>query len=471
MVRRQLAQRQVTDVAMPQTGDIYGEMAGMAMNYADIKKKQDVIKMNDYLADANMEMMKTTQDWRVANSEDPFDQDQMRGLDKSYDAIFGKYDSKIGMASRKDWYTTKQKAKAQYNESTTRWGIKQVRDNVVSTYNKSIDKSNAIAQEYGKNGDLLGAKKYFINQKALLNHSATNVLTQNEIEDTNDNWKSDYTKNFVLGAIATNPEEGKALLDMPAIRKDIGSSEAVNTLNKFADTERKRVNKDVIDAQRATAIIRSSSLINDINSMSIADIQEDLAGGLLEPDDAKILLNAKVGKVYADTPDNVTYNSINDMISGTSRKEDGKEYRDDEISMEIVKNAQKLTNEEAKELSESIPQKRKNMNHEVEGVAANNIRSYLDKINNGDINVDESIRRFHQQVFKSKANPEKIKTLADEWMVSETMKVDPTFSRFKKEFIENQRNISRVKVGTIITNFITGEQNILNKEGRWVTVQ
>lgn len=241
MGRRSLAQRQVTDVNASQSGDIAGAVAQTTLGFADLKRKHEIIKMNDYIADINIQAMQEFETWKNKNTDDPFNEEKLQELDGVYDGLFEKYDEKISMVGRGDWLSAKKKIKQKYKNSHAVWGQEQIKVNAQNSINKGMINANKQAYMLGQKGDIDLAKETFQEQAVLLFEGVSGLLPNDYINETMDNFESDYMKQYVAGVIERSPEEAEGLLKDEGVLESIGSKEGVETLEKMIDKRKKEL--------------------------------------------------------------------------------------------------------------------------------------------------------------------------------------------------------------------------------------
>ncbi len=465
-MRRQLAQREVTHVEKPQQGDVFGSLSETALKFADMKQDQDNIKMNEYLADANIKMMKTTGEWKAQNAGDPFNQEAIGELKKSYSEIFAGYDKNIGLMSRGIWKQGQREVIQQYEHQLVKWGTKQSIVNLDTSLTNARVKGVESATEYGRQGDLEGAKIFLGDQvKALrATFEGSRYISQDNLDIHLDVYKSSFTKGYISGQIQTDPEVATNLLNMKAIQNDIGSIEAVDKLKKSASTQLKRNKQDNLLQQQATYINSQLELFKDINNMPLGAIDQMKEEGNISESQAKILTNYAISNVSPVETDYAAYNQAVNKITGFDKK-DGKSYSDEAVMMGLAKDGNKFTRGDMAELSESLLKRKDKYSYAVQSLLGNGIREFLTGIGMDSADVEKTVYRFNKEVYGRNLDITSMNELANRYEESGAKEIDPTFSIKDGDDIRNTRALD---VGTVFSNQKTGERKMLNKEGQWI---
>ena len=465
MVRRATYQESFKQVAMPQNTGEARAVAGLAKSVGALiqtKQKQDELKITNYSSQADLDMLQATSEYRNKMALDPMNHEAQEKLKTDYDKIFAQYDNKIGVNAKGKWNQTKNILKQQYATANGKWVLAQNIKNGESNLAQGIETSLKKSYILGQTGDYETAMESATLKEVQLRDSANGLVPQDQLEEDMKNLKSGNTKNFILGRISVNPQEALAMLDNKKIREAIDSDEAVATLTTSANTQIKRINTAIDEKHKANYVVASNDMIDDMDSLSLSDIDRMIMEGEIEPKDAKTLVNFKTKAIYAKDTDNTVYNEVNAMIANGDD--------DDKITMHVIKNANKLTQADAKDLTTSIGKEKVGIDRQIENNEANSLRDYLNKINNGNVDVEEAVARFHKSILKNESKNDKIKEVAEGYKSAYTTMIDPTSAIGKKQIQENPQDIQKVKIGRTATNKKTGEKMRLDKNGRWVSL-
>ena len=214
--------------------------------------------------------------------------------------------------------------------------------------------------------------------------------------------------------------------------------------------------------QQVNAIEAGNDLIENVDALSVGNINTMVMNHDLSEENGKTLKKFISTNVYARKTNNALYNEVNEMITDDSIEEE-------DIVMFIIKNAKKLKKEEALELRNSISEKRKGVSSQIERTEASSLRDYINKINDGSIDVEKAVTRFHRAILTQGIKDEDIKETSNGYKAAFTMQIDPT-SSIGKDDVKNIKNIQKVKEGTIAVNNKTGERMRMDKNGRWVAL-
>jgi hypothetical protein len=314
MANRQLEQRSVTNVVAPD--DKTGEMAQTAANlFSDltaIKQKQDQANMNNFAAQAQLDIQKATQDWRVQNESQPMDDKAVGELQKSYDTILNQYDSKVGFLSRGDWGVIKNKIKNEYQAGNQTWGLKQSIKNAETSINTSIKTNLDMAYQYGVDGDWESAKKHHINAALGLDTFSDGVIGNETRKKLTEDFKADYTKSFVMGRASVDPASAMEMLGNEDIIKDIGNPKDVELLKAFS---RKQQNAMVAQQKQVRIAAYNDEYLKIINNeSSFEQIDSRVESGEYNADDA-VKLKKMLVKTPAQKDDKLTIARYLDNLS------------------------------------------------------------------------------------------------------------------------------------------------------------
>jgi len=433
------------------------------------KQKQDELKITNYSSQADLEMSQVTQEYRNVMALDPMNKEARNKLSQKYDKILSKYDEDIGIMAKSTWGKTKKVLKDYYGEANNKWVMAQNFKNAETNLNEGIKLSLKQSYMLGLEGDYETALNKANLKEQQLRMSSKGLVSEKQINEDMKNFRSNSVKDFIVGRIESNAMEAQVLLDTEKVQKAIGSQAAVETLRKMSKSQIKRNQNNIMIQQKARAIEASNEMIEDVNSLTLSDIEQMYTGGFLEESDAKALIKFKTDSVYSQQDDLEVYNNINNMISGVELNKNGDKYEDKDISMQILKDSGKMTKESTLSLMKGLGDRRKDGTADAVGIAGQSIKDYLESINNGDIDVNDALAFFNKTVLSQGLKGDKIQELADGVKIAETMKIDPTFQS-KDEISKNLRNLKRFDVGSIIVNEQTGEKKHLSKDGRWVNL-
>lgn len=282
MANRPLAQRTVTDIVLPDEhkADMWQAGANLAEGLLGLKRKADIAKTNDFIADANIQAMKVTNDWRIANEADPFNKEAVQSLNESYGKIFSLYDDKVGFLSRAQWQQNVAKITKQWQAENVEWGTKRSFKNYEIQVNSTIKKENGIAYELGRTGDWNKANTTFSDAAERLRQSSSGVIGDVDQEKLIKDFRADYMKSFVMGKAYEDPDGAIKMLEDEKAAEIIGDPENVKLLKNLAQKQKTLNERNA----RSVEIItykewRKKILTEDI---SFNDIDNNVAN----PDDA-----------------------------------------------------------------------------------------------------------------------------------------------------------------------------------------
>lgn len=287
MAQRQLAARTTTDIVLPdeRKADMWKAGADVASGALNIKMKIDAAKMNDFVADANLQAMKATKDWRVANESSPFDENAVRSLNEQYSRIFSQYEGKVGFLSKGQWQQTASKMTKQWQADNFQWGVQREIKNAEISINSSIKKDMALYQSIGQTGDINKAVSSARDRLTELQNTVSGVIGEESFKRLTQDYEADAIKSFILGKAETDPEGAIVLLSDKKIADNIGEDK-VRLLSNFALRQKK-----VFDMQERNQMIsREMEVFGSIANQTISDIVSVTAlasDGIIRPQAAE----------------------------------------------------------------------------------------------------------------------------------------------------------------------------------------
>jgi hypothetical protein len=294
MTQRRLAKREVTDVTIPQDNTAQGvnSLADTAMGFVDLQKKKDLANMNDFMADAQLQMLDVTNKWRIENETDPTNQEATTKLHANYDKILGQYNNKVGLLSRGDWIQATNKIKNQYQLDNLQWGQKQTVVNMENRTNDSIDKNLQMFRNLGKTFDVNKLKNSYQTSREALENFVVGTVGKAQ----SDKWLKDYHKDsmkmFVYGAAESDPVKAEMLLNQQDIQNDIDSPEDMQTLRSIVEKNKKLKEEGVVSAQNTTEDKMLTDYLLDSSKVDIMTVDRALEDKQIRPEFAQSIRNA-----------------------------------------------------------------------------------------------------------------------------------------------------------------------------------
>lgn len=322
MARRQLAQRQVTDVVIPQdkTAEGLSSLAGTAESLMELERKKDLANMNNFAADAQLQMLDTTNKWRIANQADPANPEAIGKLHADYDKILGQYNDQVSLLSRGDWVKLSNRLKGQYQLDNAEWGQKQAVVNIKNATNSGIEKNQQIFRNLGRSFDYNKLKNSYQNSREVLEVSATKIIGKAETEKLLENYHRDSMKSFIWGAAESDPDKAELLLNRQDIQNNIESQEDIDTLRAIVKKNKDIKNKGIVQAQNDAEDKMLNNYILDSSKVDIMTVNKALATKQIRPEFAnymrKNILSSE--NVEAKTQSK-TFNSIAESMVDISK--------------------------------------------------------------------------------------------------------------------------------------------------------
>jgi len=522
MVKRQLAERRHFSTYIPD----YGDPAAALLPHANkighdilqISLKNDEMKANNLLSQADVELSQFNAQWRAENSADPFNPEAQDKLQQGYNEIYGKYESQLPITQRRAWGGAKVKNMAQSKVSNVAWAVQQSMKNAEADYKDVAERTNLMTYEMAASGDIEGAVKYFQESfkktSGFLNNNP--VVPYDKKSEYNKNFLSDGAKSIATGAMFFNPELGKSLITgkttqkegesdeeyakrseeaknrAAGFREDIGSVDAFKQILAYADTRQRQIDtenkiksieglqnltrglaKSNIPITQQIASIESYALANPNTPSRYVTIAKNFANSYIKVDSpnanavrAKLLQRTSDAKAlweldgdndrYIDTIEAITYDAMasKDLSKPSATK----------VINEIDTNSRGTISEATASMIGGEYTQPK------EGVI--NYREATNYSKRIPLNLGDEldfIRRVMNMSQQAGGNitPEKQQMIFQRVGEEMLKEIDPTFS--------NPKNLpltafKRRKTGEVLYDFSTGKAKVV-KDGRWVDLK
>lgn len=266
MANRPLAQPTVTNSVMPddQKAEMWQTGAKFAAGGAELAtqaaEKADLAKINNFSADAKLQMLQAQQQWKSDNQSDPMNNESISKLNDTLSKITGQYDNQISVFSRGKWQQQAIGLKKAFADETYSWGVKQSVDNAENNINQSITKNNQIAVQLGNALDYDNAKKNFQDALSGIHGFTSGLAMDDEAAKLSRNFKSDYTFSFLYGVAQTDPDKAMSMLGDKNIADDLtnGNPEyerkARQMINGMKQVRAQQDTADMIDNRFKTTL-------------------------------------------------------------------------------------------------------------------------------------------------------------------------------------------------------------------------
>ena len=297
------------------------KVASFGSDYAfALAEKADQAKMNNFSADAKIQMMQAQQDWRSANQNDPMNPDAIAKLNGAYDKILNGYSDQVSLLSRGKWQQHSQALKSAFADDNYTWGVKQSITNAENQINDSMIKNNAIAQQLGRNLDETNAQKNLTEAQAGIDEFTRGLAMDDTRKKITKNFQSDYIKNFVMGMAQTNPDKADAFLNRPEIQQAVGTPEHVERMRNIVKRERQaQMVKSVDDAFQNRLNVAMGIATGKINAND-----PNLATNVAKQDQGlgEALQTSQNGDVFPTLRDQAFSDLVNKQMIGAKSQED-----------------------------------------------------------------------------------------------------------------------------------------------------
>ncbi len=306
MAHRQLAKREVTDVTMPESSDAksFAALAETAEGFMELEKKKDLANMNDFMADANLQMLDVTNKWRVANEADPANQEALGKLHAEYERILGQYNDKIGLLSRGDWTKVSGRLKSQYQLDNLQWGQKQAVVNMENRTNDSINKYLQTFRAFGRTFDFNKLKSSYQTSREALENFSVGTIGKDKTDELLKNYQRDSMKMFIYGAAEVDPYKAELLLNQQGIQNDIDGPEDMATLRSIVEKNKNLREEGILKSQNEAEDKLLTDYVLDSSKVDILTVDNALKTKQIRPEFAKqmknVILSSKTVRAKTD---------------------------------------------------------------------------------------------------------------------------------------------------------------------------
>jgi hypothetical protein len=297
MARRQMAERQFTQVAMPQNSmaGAMATIAGSADNLSRLFQANAKADAEMKLAEAKIRIDDLTKEYQLRNELNPTQNYEKFKLDRQ--KILDEYGKSISPFARKDWLRKSQIMTKQNDSTQGGWALQQTYKNTINAVNTGMKSalmtahSNGEDYALGKVGSYEELTTNFNNSYNEIMDLGSEFLGEARTAEELKKFRSDYAKSVVSGAITVNPDKGLELLNNEGMKNDINDSYAIESLRSFAAQRKKAIDLDIKIANTEAGqklgyfLLQDKSLtysqrmtvIGDFMSASEDNVEEGLA--------------------------------------------------------------------------------------------------------------------------------------------------------------------------------------------------
>lgn len=354
MANRQIAQRQVTNVVIPQSSDAE-TLSTLGDTYMALEKKKDQANMMDFMSKAKVQMMETTNQWRIDNEADPTNRESLGKLNKAYDQILGQYTDKVGMLSRGDWAKAMNNVKSQYQMDNLQWTQKQTVKNVERRVNDSMQSSLTMFADLGSKGDLDNFYKEYEANKADIEIFSDGIMGDETRAELMKTYESDAMFSYLAGMARTDPDTALAYLDDQLVVSSINSPKKVESMRKMIKSVKSQ--KDFIEKENMikTRLDTTMDILSgDYDITDVVRISNEI--GSRDPKFAEAIIKSLENQ-FVDSDDEA-FNEITKNIFKSGDKEKISEFlisalKDGRIGKERMMILVNAANMKAQELNKS----------------------------------------------------------------------------------------------------------------------
>lgn len=235
-------------------------------NLSKIVNTQDAIKADSLLTQAQLDMTKATDEWRIQNQGDPNNKDALQKLKDQYDEILGGYRSQIAVTQRMNWDTKVNKLKQTMDAQNYEWGFKQNQQNTVYNLQDMVKANLNMASLYGGSGNINQAMSNLNSSyEQLLDYGAKN-LGATEAARILKSYKEGYVSQYISGVADKDPQKALDMLEEDSVKQLLGDATVKTSRNILK--QQKAVQQYELDK---TQFENQSSLSEQLSDMTPLD--------------------------------------------------------------------------------------------------------------------------------------------------------------------------------------------------------
>lgn len=297
----------VTRVAA-ETGGVEQLVAGAAELGAQVIDTSQKAKVAESLSNTQLELLKLNNEIKTQYESDPARAEQEYMTKRQ--ALFQKNAQAIPAMYRGLFTSSANNIQQNDNLAFESWKIKQSQKNTVNSVNKSIKNSLDIAYEqgfaFGENGETdISMLLNYGNARGPIEGFAASSLGPETANTLLEDFDRDYTKQILNGLSRSNPMQAAELIEDPAVKEAIGSTEDYLTLKDsisvevFKFSERQDFNRLTDEAIQNAGIFERRA-DGDLNYLEVEELSRSgaispalatqLKKGLLNPNEAATTL-------------------------------------------------------------------------------------------------------------------------------------------------------------------------------------
>ena len=205
------------------------------------KEVEDLSILNESTSLAVQKSLEYTNQWKLENEGNPRDPQKIAEYNNQLRSIWATPEGLTG-ASRSKWSQIANQNLQSYQRKSIEWGIEQSVVNTEDRINDTIKTNLSTAKQLGFEGSFDEALEAFDQSYNQLYSIGTKVaegepdarIGKAKTEELLQDYKSDYMKSYIMGAIEKDPNEGLLMLQNDKVRETITDTKDVEILVDYA---------------------------------------------------------------------------------------------------------------------------------------------------------------------------------------------------------------------------------------------
>jgi hypothetical protein len=240
--------------------------------------------LNETLSQAQSELRVLTNDYRINNQSNPYDNQEFKQKRKD---LFDRLKENISPLSRMEYISKTKQLEFNSDEDNNIWALKQTQQNVNTNLSNSIKNnlSNAfnMGVDYsdGTNSSLINVvKNYQTNYNDLLSFGSKHLGEENT-KNILSSYESDYMKSFLSGVLEKNPVMAMKLMEDESVKASFGSDiDNYNRMKSMAKSRSLQLDEIRLVNEVTSTMTKESDLFSQSleRNLSLIEIEEATNG-------------------------------------------------------------------------------------------------------------------------------------------------------------------------------------------------
>ena len=208
-----------------------------AQEYKQTLLDQQKIKIDTNLTKARIELDNLNNQYRLDNQGNPDNPDAKLKLQQDMRNVLNRFGAEIDSIAKLEWERSANKLASGYDISNNDWAFKQRAENAKVDVAENMRLNLDMAFNSGLAGNELGGLiDLDASYRQMANYAAKN-MGKTEAKKLLENYKSDFTTNYVNGLIARDPQAALDFLDNKGNKLAIQAPRKIRALREIAEKQ------------------------------------------------------------------------------------------------------------------------------------------------------------------------------------------------------------------------------------------